>query len=709
MHRFLGVVVLGTLSSLALSSCDGAAPSGQSSPALECGEPVGEAAIGLRPNGFAVEGRGGPASSTSELDPSEVCSRHECFDLCGDTIVMAQPSTLPALTVQSSLVLKPGVASEYRNGTVAVARSSIGVFDASRSLLGETRLSGSGLELEVIDDLAFVRSASDHRHYYMQVVDLSDSSAPRVLSRWSMLDDERGFLPRLVGQVGGQLVVAGSTSVAYLTVEADGTPEVTRCMPIPFIDGGGWYWDIDINDRFLVVSGVPRDESQGATAYVYPSGGNDRYAIDIRMENTPILDGDRLLLTTPDRQGAVYRLRQSQPPSLEAVLARPFFQWEPPLRAGFAFLDDDFVVDLRSDDLAVYEYLDSNEELSVAEFLSRTAYDCVIELASGGSRVAIAPYLSPNGRFPIDGVPEHECGSSAWGSTIIDSRGVEAVASTRECGLMHITRRAGMPDPLVDSPEAQAVLDRARRIHLWDGDRIVVEGYSSIDIVSHDTGMVITEGGALPGAVRDVGVGGNRLVVLAEPFYVGDVEEPHAPPRDWLVFTMDVQAQSPTLVSVEKPADRQIAQVAIDEQAIYGVAYDGRLHRWPLAGGETTSTDFLPGAPKELLISELGMFGSTDDGWWHSDGMSVRPIVAGHPRASIAGVDDQYVYLHYPPGDTFIAPNDEHLVVARPSFTDTAVEMLPSHATPVSSSSTFVPGESITLTPLTFFARPGGQ
>jgi len=283
-----------------------------------------------------------------------------------------------------------------------------------------------------------------------------------------------------------------------------------------------------------------------------------------------------------------------------------------------AQVDDDFVVDLRSDDLRVYESLGSVE------------YDCVVELVSGGSRVALAPFLAPNARFPAGGVPQHDCGTSPGGSTIVNSKGSEAIVSTRDCGLMQLDRGGGVPDPLVGAPEAQATLDDAR-IYAWVGDRIAAERYARIDILSSETGAAIAEPQVLPGDIRDLAQGGSQLVILSEPFHVGDIEDPRAPPGDWLIFTLDVQALSPALRRVDNPDRWEVVEVAIDEQAVYGISLDGKVHRWTLDGGAATSSDFLPDAPKEVFASVLGLFGSTDDGWWHWDGSTARPVVIPHP------------------------------------------------------------------------------
>lgn len=686
MSRFLRVAAIAALASLLLWSCEDAPTVEATSAQIECGEPAGDEAITFRglPSGSGVA-----ASSPSELDANDACSRYECFDLCGDTIVMAEPWTLPQLDVEFSLLSQPGVVRPHQAGTVALAASSLQVFDESRTLLGEARISGAGGALEVVGDLAFVGTWS--RKHYAHLVDLRDVQAPRVVSRWSMLNDERGFLPQLVGQANGQLVLAGSTHVAYLALTNDGAPEVTRCVAIPFVEEGGWYWDIDVNDRFLVVSGVPRDEREGARAYVYRAGQGARDSISIPMENTPILEGDRLLVG--GQRSDVYRLSDSEPPRLEATLAQTFFDWEPPHVAGFAFLEDDFILDLRSDDLRVYQSLNSIE------------YDCVVELSSGGSRVALAPYFAPDGRFRPGDVPKHECG--VRGQTIVNSAGNEAIISTRRCGLLRADRSGAFPDPLVHSPEAQAKLDEAR-IYAWWRDRIVVERYSRIDIVSSETGEAIGDTQVLPGDVRDVARRQNQLVILSEPFHTGDIEDPRAPPEDWLIFTLDLQAASPELRSVEKPERWAVVQVAIDDDAIHGVSLDGTLHSWPLDGGAPASSDFLPDAPIEVFASALGLFAATDEGWWHLDGSAPRSVVVPHPNASVSRADDTFVYLHYPRGETFAAPDDDQLVLATPSIADDEVQMIPRYGVP-GSGTDFVAGESIALAPLTIYTRPRSQ
>lgn len=686
MPRFLRVAAIAALSSLLLWSCEDAPTVEATSPQIECGEPVGDEAITFRP---PVSGSGVAATSPPELDANQVCSRYECFDLCGDTMVMAEPWTLPQLDAEFSLLSQPGVVRTYQGGTVALAASSLQIFDESRSLLAEARISGAGGALEVVGDLAFVGTRS--RKQYAHLVDLRNKNAPRVVSRWSMLNDERGFLPQLVGQANGELVLEGSTHVAYLALTHDGAPEVTRCVPIPFVGDGGWYWDIDVNDRFLVVSGVPRDEREGARAYVYRTGQGTRDSISIPMENTPILEGDRLLVG--GQQSRVYRLSDSEPPRLEATLAQTFFDWEPPHVAGFAFLDDDFILDLRSEDLRVYQSLDSIE------------YDCVVELSSGSSRIALAPYFAPDGRFGPGDVPRHECG--VRGQTILASEGNQAIISTRRCGLLRADRTGAFPDPLVDSPEAQAKLDEAR-IYAWWRDRIVAERYSRIDIVSSETGDAIGASQVLPGDVRDVAVRESQLVILSEPFHTGDVEEPRAPPEDWLIFTLDLQAPSPELRALERPERRAVVQVAIDDGAIHGISLDGTLHSWPLDGGAATSSNFLPDAPIGAFASALGVFAATDEGWWHWDGSTARSVVVPHPNASVSAVDDTFVYLHYPRGETFAAPDDDQLVLATPSITDEEVQMIPRYGVP-GSGANFVVGESIALSPLTIYARPDGQ
>lgn len=603
---------------------------------------------------------------------------------------------LPLLPTEARMTIRPRIARRFLGGTVAIDGSVLEIFDGARARIGEETLAGTAVSLEVIGDKAFVGTSSCLRAD-IHAIDLSEPTAPRVVARWSLLELKRDDATlSIVGQASDELVLLGRRSIAFVDVSAPEAPRVERLVPWPFGEQG-WAWDIDVNEEFLVVAGIDEGDNR-PRAYVYSFGSDVPKTLDIAQESTPVLEDNLLVVATPDRGVVVLRLDALDPPQQVAELPLPFLDWMPAQHAGFAFLRDNFVVDLRDAELGIYRPQGSADRDCVIRLLAESVED---------SSVDIAPFLAPDERFEPGTVVGHDCGRPQLNGIVIESTGAQAIVNTLDPSPLRVTPDRVQPDSL--SVEGQIIA--------WVGDRMVTRQTEGFDfgLTRKDTFRVYADDGQgtliaeipAPGSVRDMAVKESIVAILVEPKERA-YDEPPSPVVDWRILTLNFAAASPSLTPVDKPETLSITRIAIDEAAVFGLSAQGELYRWPLDGQAATKGPFVAGEVGQLVATRFGVFASTANGWLHTDGSSVRQVVLPGQMVSLVAADNTYVYWHLKRGQAFIGPTDDHIVLTRPVASDSLMEMTPEYGIRVWNGTSFVAGQSIVAgwPGLVFYSRP---
>ncbi|MEM9729337.1 MAG: hypothetical protein AAF997_12175 [Myxococcota bacterium] len=628
------------------------------------------------------------------VSKEEACADHWCAEIDGRTLVSVEATTLPELSIEGRVTIRPRDVRAFQGGSIALDGQALEVFDASRELIGSVGLAGIAVSMEVIGTTAFVVTSSCGRGD-IQTVDLSNPTKPRVTSRWSWLEPirERAFLD-IVGRTSSMLVIRSQRIVAFIDVSTPEAPQVSRLAPWPFENG--WVWRVVVNDQFLVMAGTVGNRQP--MAFVFPLDSDVVHELEIQQESTPVLYEDLLVILTPTDGVRIMRLDPSNTPEVLTEIPLSFLRRRPPLHAGFAFLQNELVVDLRDPAFSTYRLIGSLED------------DCAVKLydEAGDPRVGLAPLLLPDQRIPPEDLPSQDCGVAQFFDILVESTGTQALA--KQGGGSSLVRV--QPDVL--EPLPFMVLGQ---VVAWAEGRLLTLQRQGFDFsqARTDTFRVYADDGgetpivelAPPGPLIAIAHHGRRAAILVEPA-PRDFEGPEAPVAERRLLLLDFTHPNPAFRRIDVPENTALLRVAIDADATFAVSARGELHRWPHDGTATSKIAFVSDDVGRLVATPFGVFAETRTGFHQTDGVAVRRVAPPSPSALIVGHYGENLLWYVPRSQAHVLPEDDLIVLASPVMTEAMVDMSPTAAVGVWESAAFGGAELFAVGPpgLTFYAEP---